>query len=166
MRHVARSKGQGRGEDDGGGGEVEGALDGVDGKLRGDGGLEAAGDEVGAAEVGETAEERDDGEADELGGQHLARGGLMQRSEKNGPSPGAQPVAEIGAGKGDEDEDGRDGTKLVAERSPVKGGVGAGEPDDQDEQNQHDGNHGAGGEEAFFCGGLRRDTGHVWKRRH
>ncbi len=159
VRHVARSEGQGCGEDDGGGGKVEGALDRVHGELGGDGGLEATGDEVRTAEVGEAAEEGDDGKADELGGQHLQRGGLMQRFEQHGPAPGAQHVAEVGAGEGDKDEDGRHGTKLVAEGSPVEGGVAACEPDDQDEENQHHGNQGAGGEEAFFCGGWRWSAG-------
>ena len=35
-------------------------------------------------------------------------------------------------------------SELVAQGAPVEGGVAAGEPDDGDEQNQDDGNQGAG----------------------
>ena len=63
---VARGEEERAGEDDGGGAEVEHALDGVDGDLGADGELDALGDERGADDVGEAAEESDGGEADEL----------------------------------------------------------------------------------------------------
>ena len=107
----------------------------------------------GTAEVGEAAEETDDGEADELRGQHLERGGLVQRSEQDRPAPGAQPVAEVGAGEGGEDQRRRDEAELVSERGPVEGGVAAGDPEEEEQKDEDYGEEGAGGEEAAAaCG--------------
>jgi hypothetical protein len=82
----------------------------------------------------------------------------MQGAEENDPAPGTEPVAEVGAGERDEDEERRDGAELVAEGAPVEGGVAAGEPEDQDEENEEDRNEGARREEAFAGRGR-------WRRR-
>ena len=66
---VVRNEEQSAGEDDGGGAEIEHALDGVDGDLRADGKLHALGDERRPDDVGEAAEESDGGESDELRGE-------------------------------------------------------------------------------------------------
>ncbi len=66
VREIARDEEQGGRKDDGGCAEIEHALDGVDGELGADGKIDAAGDERGADDVCEAAEERDRGETDEL----------------------------------------------------------------------------------------------------
>jgi hypothetical protein len=123
VRGVARREGERRGEEDGGGGEIEGALDGVNRDLRGDGCVQAAGDEPWTSEIGEAAEEGDRGKADELRGEQMERGCLAHGREQHGPAHRAQQVAGVDAGHAQRDAEPGDGVELLSEGVRVKAQV-------------------------------------------
>ena len=83
---VARGEEQRGGEDDGGGAEIEHALDGVDGDLRADGKLHALGDQRGTDDIGQTAEEGDSGETDELQAYQRKQRDLLGGGEEDRPA--------------------------------------------------------------------------------
>ena len=117
---VAGGEEQRAGEDDGGGAEVEHALDGVDGDLGADGKLHAPGDERRADDVGEAAEEGDGGEADELRADEGEGRDPLGGGEEDRPARGAQPVGGIDERDAGGDVNPGDVAELLPEHGPVE----------------------------------------------
>jgi len=154
MRHVTGNEEQGGGEDDGGGAEVEHALDGVDRELRADGEADFFGDERGAGDVGEAAEERDGGKADELRADEREGRDFFRRRDEDGPARRAQPVGGVDERNAGGDTRPGDVMKLLAEGDPVELDFAAiGEDDDCEDQRQREDEEGLAG---FHARALHR----------
>ena len=132
MRRGAGGDGEGGGEEDGGGAKIEHALDGVDGDLRGDGELDAFGDEVGAGEIGETAEEGYGGEADELRADEGKRWKALDRGDEDDPAGGAEPEAGVDEGYSGDEMGQADVAELGEEVLASRSGCGSAEEEDKD----------------------------------
>ncbi len=136
-KSLHRSEENEAGEDEGDRADVEHALDGVDADLRGDGRGGAAGDEVGADEVGGAAEQGDAGESDDLAAEEAEGPHALCGLHEQRPAEGTQQIAEPDEGDGDAEELPVGQVELADEDRPVKRlDAAAAKPDErgQDEQ--------------------------------
>ena len=159
---VVRREDESAGEDDGGGAEVEHALDGVDGELGADGKVEALGDQGRADDVGEAAKEGDRGEADELRSHQEERRNTLCCGDEDRPAQRAKPEGGIDEGNADGDVDPGNVAKLLPEDRPVEMDLVA---VDVDEGGQYEGDDEHGNALAVFHSGLRCGWAGRWLAR-
>ncbi len=125
------------GEDEGHGAGIEEALDDVNGDLRADGQAGLFGDEVGADGVGYAADERDGGEAHDLGAEEREGRDALVVADELGPAEGAKDVTEIDAADAEGDETPVGVGDLLCEDAEVKVNFAAAPGDeDSDEGNE------------------------------
>lgn len=144
---LVRERAAGREGDDerkeeGHGAGIEEALDDVGGDLGADGEAGFAGDEVGADEVGDAADEGDGGESDDLGAEQGEEADPFIVADEECPADSAKDIGEIDGGGGDADVCPVGLLELVNEGVEVEGvlmlGVGAEGYEDGEEDEAED----------------------------